>query len=389
MMISRMRGGLSFAPIIFALLCGVASAQSYLTKPIRLILPFPPGARTGARRGFCFWGGDGVRAPGWWRGVLRNVFIALFAAASFIALPLFAQPYPSKPIRLILPFPPGAPSDMVGRAVATQLAELLGENVIPDNRPGAGGNIATGAAAKAAPDGYTLMIASPTLALSPLLYKNVPYDAIRDFAPVARLATVENVMLVHPSVPAKTLRDFIALARAKPGKLNFGSGGPGTTNHLANELLKYLEKLDMVHIPYKGATVATIALIGGEVDEVIVSVASVLPLINAGKVRPLAVLSENRVATLPNVPTSKEAGFPKFQMSIWYGMFAPTGTPREIIMKLNREVIKGMEGREAREKMAAAGIDPWPGTPEQLGALLKSEMARYATIVEAAKLPKE
>jgi len=232
-------------------------------------------------------------------------------------------------------------------------------------------------------------VTSPVLALSPSLYKSLQYDPLKDFAPVARLASIENVMLVHPSVPTKTLKDFVALARAKPGKLNFGSGGAGTTNHLANELLKYLEKIDITHVPYKGATVATVALIGGEIDEVIVSVASVLPLINAGKVRPLAVLSENRVATLPNVPTSKEAGFPKFQMSIWYGMFAPVGTPREIIMKLNREVIKSMEGREAREKMAAAGIDPWPGSPEQLGALLKSEMARYATIVEAAKLPKE
>ena len=300
-----------------------------------------------------------------------------------------AQNYPSKPIRMILPFPPGAPSDMVGRVVAQKLAEQLGENVIPDNRPGAGGNVAMTQLAKAPPDGYTLTVTSPVLALSPSLYKSLQYDPLKDFVPVARLASIENVMLVHPSVPTKTLKEFVALARAKPGKLNFGSGGAGTTNHLANELLKFTEKIDIIHVPYKGATVATVALIGGEIDEVIVSVASVLPLINAGKVRPLAVLSENRVATLPNVPTSKEAGFPKFQMSIWYGMFAPTGTPREIIMKLNREVIKGMEGREAREKMAAAGIDPWPGSPEQLGALLKSEMARYATIVEAAKLPKE
>ena len=308
---------------------------------------------------------------------------ALFCGA------VLAQNYPSKPIRVILPFPPGAPSDMVGRVVAQKLGEQLGENVIPDNRPGAGGNVAMTQLAKAPPDGYTLTVTSPVLALSPSLYKSLQYDPLKDFVPVARLATIENVMLVHPSVPTKTLKEFIALARAKPGKLNFGSGGAGTTNHLANELLKYLEKIDLVHVPYKGATVATVALIGGEVDEVIVSVASVLPLINAGKVRPLAVLSENRVPTLPNVPTSKEAGYPKFQMSIWYGMFAPTGTPRDIIMKLNREVIKGMEGREAREKMAAAGIDPWPGTPEQLGALLRSEMARYATIVEAAKLPKE
>ena len=320
---------------------------------------------------------------------LRCAVLIAPLSLAFLCGAALAQNYPSKPIRMILPFPPGAPSDMVGRVVAQKLGEQLGENVIPDNRPGAGGNVAMTQLAKAPADGYTLTVTSPVLALSPSLYKSLQYDPLKDFAPVARLASIENVMLVHPSVPTTTLKDFVALARAKPGKLNFGSGGAGTTNHLANELLKYLEKIDITHVPYKGATVATVALIGGEIDEVIVSVASVLPLINAGKVRPLAVLSENRVATLPNVPTSKEAGFPKFQMSIWYGMFAPVGTPREIIMKLNREVIKSMEGREAREKMAAAGIDPWPGSPEQLGVLLKSEMARYATIVEAAKLPKE
>ena len=318
----------------------------------------------------------------------RAVFcaVALLVAA---ADPSVAQYYPSKPIRLILPFPAGAPSDMVGRTIGQRLAEQLGENVVPDNRPGAGGNMAMGAVAKAAPDGYTLMVASPTIALSSALYNSLPYDPIKDFAPVARLATIENVMLLHPSVPAKTLKEFIALARARPGKLNYGSGGPGTTNHLANELLKHLEKIDMVHVPYKGATVATVALIGGEVDEVIVSVASVLPLIQARKVRPIAVLSEQRVPTLPDVPTSKEAGFPNFRMSIWYALFAPAGTPREIIMRLYREVVKGMENREARERMAAAGIDPWPGTPEELGALVKSEMVRFATIVQAAGLQKE
>ena len=318
----------------------------------------------------------------------RAVFcaVALLVAA---ADPSVAQSYPIKPIRLILPFPAGAPSDMVGRTIGQRLAEQLGENVVPDNRPGAGGNMAMGAVAKAAPDGYTLMVASPTIALSSSLYYSLPYDPIKDFAPVARLATIENVMLLHPSVPAKTLKEFIALARARPGRLNYGSGGPGTTNHLANELLKHLEKIDMVHVPYKGATVATVALIGGEVDEVIVSVASVLPLIQARKVRPIAVLSEQRVPTLPDVPTSKEAGFPNFRMSIWYALFAPAGTPREIIMRLYREVVKGMENREARERMAAAGIDPWPGTPEELGALVKSEMARFATIVQAAGLQKE
>jgi len=315
-----------------------------------------------------------------------------FMALLFLALACAtasAQNYPTKPIRLILPFPPGAPSDLVGRLVGQKLSEQLGESVIPDNRPGAGGNIALAAVAKSAPDGYTLTVSTPGIALSPSLYKTLQYDPLKDLVPVARLVTVENVMLLHPSVPAKTLKEFIALARAKPGTLNYGSGGPGTTNHLANELLKYLEKIDIVHVPYKGATVATVALIGGEIDEVIVSVASALSLINTGKVRPLVVLSENRLATLPNVPTTKEAGFPKFQMSIWYGMFAPAGTPRDIIMKLNREVLKGMEGREAREKMAAGGMDPWPGSPEQLDALVRSETARYAVIIKAAGIPKE
>ena len=205
---------------------------------------------------------------------------------------------------------------------------------------------------------------------------------------MARLATIENVLLVHPSVPAKTLRQFVTLARANPGKLNYGSGGPGTTNHLANELLKNLEKINMVHVPYKGATLATVALIGGEVDEVIVSVASALPLIQTGKVRPLAVLSERRVATLPDVPTAKESGVDDFLMSIWYGMFAPAGTPREIISRLNREIMKALESPAMRERMAAAGIDPWPGTPEQMAGLLRSETARFAKIIESAGLKK-
>ena len=316
----------------------------------------------------------------------------LLAAALSIALwhgVALAQNYPVKPIRLILPFPPGAPSDILGRAVGQKLSEQLGENVVPDNRVGAGGNLGTAAVVKAPADGYTLLIATPSIALSPSLYASLTYDAVKDLAPVARLATIENVLLVHPSVPVKTLKQFVALARAHPGKLNYGSGGPGTTNHLANELLKNLEKIKIVHVPYKGATVATVALIGGEVDEVIVSVASVLPMIKAGKVRALAVLSERRVPTLPDVPTSKEAGVDNFTMSIWYGMFAPAATPREIIARLNREVTKALEAPDMRERLATAGIDPWPGTPDQMGNLLRSETARYAVIIRAAGLPRE
>jgi tripartite-type tricarboxylate transporter receptor subunit TctC len=297
-----------------------------------------------------------------------------------------AQAYPVKPVRMVLPFPAGAPSDIVGRTIGQKLSEQFGQNFIPDNRPGAGGNLALGMAASAAPDGYTVVVTSPTIAISPSLYSKLSYNAFKDLAPVARLATIENVMVVHPSVPAKTLKQFIALARSHPGVLNYGSGGAGTTNHLANELLKHLEKINMVHVPYKGATLATVAAISGEVDEVIVSVASALSLIKQGKVRPLAVLSEKRVATLPNVPTSKEAGVDGFQVSIWYGMFAPSGTPHTIIARLNQEVFRALESREMRQRMDAMSINPWPGTPEQMGQLLRTETARYAAIIKSAGL---
>lgn len=315
-------------------------------------------------------------------------------AASALALAAFlgpanAQTYPSKPIKLVLPFPPGAPSDLVGRTIGQKISEQMGQGVVPDNRAGAGGTLGLSLVAKAPPDGYTIMVTSPTLALSPLLYSNLSFDPMKDFTPVARLASIENVVLVHPSVPAKTLKEFIALARSRPGKLNYGSGGPGTTNHLANELLKSLEKINMVHVPYKGATVATTALMGGEVDEVIVSVASVLPLIRAGRVRAIAVLSDKRVPTLPEVPTSTEAGFPNFKMSIWYGMMAPAGTPREIVTRLYQEVVKAFDDKTLRQQMAHAGMDPWLGTPDQMGTLVKNEMARYARIIQAAGIKKD
>jgi tripartite-type tricarboxylate transporter receptor subunit TctC len=300
-----------------------------------------------------------------------------------------AQSYPDKPIRLLLPFPVGGPSDITGRAVALKLGEQMGANFVPDNRAGAGGNLGLTLAAKAAPDGYTLLVTSSSIAVSPSLYAKLDYDAVKDFVPIARLAQIPNVLLVHPGVQAKTLKEFVALARANPGKLNYGSGGAGTTNHLANELLMSLEKINLVHVPYKGASVAVFSLIGGEVDEVVVAVASALPQIRAGKVRALAVLSEQRAPTLPDVPTAKEAGVDNFVMPIWFGMFAPAATPRDILARLNREVTKAMAAPDFRERLAAAGVDPWLGSPDELAKLVKSEMARYAAIIKKAGLRPE
>ena len=300
-----------------------------------------------------------------------------------------AQGYPSKPIKLILPFAPGSPSDMVGRTIGQKMGAQMGQNLVPDNRASAGGTLGLTLAAQSPPDGYTVLVTSPTIVISPLLYANLQYDSLRDFAPVARLASIENVVVVHPSVPAKTLKEFIALARANPGKLNYGSGGAGTTNHLANELLKNLEKLNIVHVPYKGASLAAQALMGGEVDEVILAVAPALPFIKSGRVRAIAVLSEKRVRTLPDVPTAAESGLPNFKMSIWYAMFVPAGTSKEIIAHLYREAEKALKDPELLSRMSNAGMDPWLGTPEELGKLLRSEITRFAKIAQSAGLKKE
>jgi len=299
------------------------------------------------------------------------------------------QAYPVKPVRMIVPFPAGASSDIVGRMLGEKLSEQLGQPVVADNRPGAGGNLGLGFAAKSPADGYTIVIATASIAVSPSLYAKPGYDAVNDLTPVARLTSIPNVLLVHPSVPAKTLRQFIELARARPGKLNFGTGGAGTTNHLANELLKHLEKINMVHVPYKGVTQAMVAMMTGEVDTVVMPVASALTHIRAGRVRPLAVLTEQRIATLRDVPTGIEAGVRGFTMPLWYGMFAPAGTPPDIVSRLNRDLVKALDTPDLRERLAALGVDPWPGTPEELGQLLRADIENYGKVVRAAGLPRQ
>ena len=321
--------------------------------------------------------------------MLKTPILMLSLCLLGAAPALQAQPYPAKPIRMMLPFPAGAPSDLVGRIIGQKMGEQMGQNLVPDNRVGAGGNLALGLTATSPADGYTVVVTSPTVAISPSLYKKLTYNPFKDLVPVARLASIENVMVVHPSVPANTLRQFVELARPKPGVLNYGSGGAGTTNHLANELLKHLEKLNIVHVPYKGATLATVAAISGEVDQTIVSVASILPLIRQNRVRPIVVLSEKRVPNLPDVPTSSEAGFPEFRMSIWYAMFAPAGTPREIVQRLNQEAQKALSSKDLLQTLDQQSIIPWYGTPEQLADLLKTETARYATIIKSAGIQQQ
>jgi tripartite-type tricarboxylate transporter receptor subunit TctC len=304
-------------------------------------------------------------------------------------LPLLAQGYPAKPLRLILPFPPGGPTDLLGRALGQKMAENIGHAVIIDNRPGAGGNLGVELAAKAPPDGYTMVLSSPLISISPSLYAKLNYDPVKDLAPISLAASIQNVMIVHPSVPAKTLKEFIAMAKANPGKFNFGSGGTGTTSHLAPELLMSLAKIKMVHVPFKGTGLGMIGLMSGQVDALFIAAPIGAPQINAGKVRALAVLAEKRTAALPNVPTAKEAGLDDFVVPIWYGILTSAGTSRDNIMKLNAEIAKALGSKDVIEKFASAGIDPTPTSPEQFASFIRSETVRYAKVIKDAGIKPE
>jgi tripartite-type tricarboxylate transporter receptor subunit TctC len=320
-----------------------------------------------------------------------QVLNALFAIAVLVCglEAAHAQPYPVKPVRLIFPFPPGGPTDILGRAIAQKLSDQMGQQFVADTRPGAGGNLGLELAAKAPADGYTIVLTSPLVAISPSLYSKLNYDPAKDLAPISQVAVIQNVLLVHPSVPAKSLKELIQLARRSPGKFSFGSGGLGTTTHLAPELLQSLTGIKMVHVPYKGSGLALIGLIGGDVDMLIMAVPAAAGQIQAGKVRALAVLSAQRSVVIPDTPTAAQAGVENFEVPIWYGILAPAATPREIIVRLNTELTKTLTLPEMKERLGAAGIEPMTSTPEQFAAFIKSETARYAKVIKDAGIKAE
>jgi len=315
-----------------------------------------------------------------YRAYVCAALLALVSAAPSA----LAQTFPTKTVRLILPFPPGGPSDILGRAMAQKLTEQMGQQVIADNRPGAGGNLGLELTAKAPPDGYTMVLSSPLISLSPSLYSKLNYDPQKDLAPISLVAQIQNVVLVHPSVPAKNLKELAQVARASPGKLNYGSGGVGTTTHLAPELFMSMTKTKMVHVPFKGSGLALIGLIGGHVDVLIMAVPAAQEQVKAGRARALAVLSDKRATPLPNVPTAKESGFENFVVDIWYGILAPAGTPPALVNRLNGEINKALAAPDMKDKLLAAGIQPLGNTPEQFGAFIRSEAVRYAKVIKDA-----
>ncbi len=315
--------------------------------------------------------------------ILRSCFAVLCLAFCAIA---HAQPaYPAKAIRFIVPFPPGGPLDIVARLIGQELNRAWGQPVLVDNRPGAGGNIGADVVAKAPADGYTILMgAVSTHAINVWLYSKLPYDPIKDFAPVTLVTSVPNVLVVHPSVPAKDVRQLIALARARPGQLNFASGSTGSAGHLAGELFKTMAGVDMVHIPYKGAAPAVTDLMGGHVSLMFDNLASALPNIKSERVRALAVTTTRRSPFLREVPTISESGLRGFDIGTWFGIFAPAGTPHDVLVRLNGEIARILNTPAVKERLATLGAEPMAGTPEAFAAFVKSEMSKYEKIVRAS-----
>jgi tripartite-type tricarboxylate transporter receptor subunit TctC len=290
--------------------------------------------------------------------------------------------YPDKPIRMLVGFAPGGGTDTTARAISAKLGELMGQQVIIDNRAGAAGNIATEMVAKAVPDGYTLLLGTiAALAINPSLYRSkLPFDSIKDFAPIIQAVDSTNILSLHPSVPANNVKELIALAKSK--SLNYGSSGVGGTGHLAGELFDSMAGVKMTHIPYKGGGPAMIELVGGQVQLVYATAASAVPQIKAGKIKGIAVTTIKRSALMPSIPTISESGLPGFDANNWYGLLAPAKTPRAIVMRLNAEVAKVLKLPDVKEFLFNQGLDPAPGTPEQFGAYIKSEIAKWAKVVK-------
>ena len=297
-----------------------------------------------------------------------------------------AQTFPSRPVRLVVPYPPGGITDILARTIAQRVSAAWGDQqMIVDNRAGASGNIGVASVARAVPDGYTIVFGNAsTHAINATLFKKLQFDPLKDFEPITNVASVSNVLLVSPDMPAKTLADLIALAKAQPGKLSFASNSVGSSNHLTGELLKTMAKIDMFHVPYKSSTTAATDLMGGRLSLMFDNLTTAVPHVKAGRLRALAVTSERRVAALPDVPTMVESGLPGFVVTPWWGVFAPAGTPRPVVDRLNRDIVAVMKTPEVRDFFAAQGTDVIANSPEEFARYVKGEAARWGAVVRAS-----
>src|SRR5688572_4736568 len=317
------------------------------------------------------------------RSLLKTVLLSVVASSAC------AQTYPEKAVTMVAPFPAGGSVDLVARAVAQQMSEIWKQPVIVSNRPGASGNIGAEQVARAAPDGYTLLMGTTALSSSPAVYPKLGYDLVRDLAPIGLVVTMTNVLVVHPSIPAQSVKDLLALARAKPGTLNSASAGVGSSNHLALVLFNMMSGVKVGHVPYKGAAPAVADVMGGHVAMTFVPIAAALPPVRAAKLRPLGVTAAKRSAELPNVPTIAEAGVPGYDASGWNALLAPRATPREIVLKVNAAVAESLKAPKVKELLAASGAEAAPSSPEGLARFLQAEIAKWGKVVKAAAIKPE
>jgi len=316
---------------------------------------------------------------------LAGVLAVLLAVLAMPVHAQSAQGYPNHAVRFIVPYPPGGITDILARTIAQRISTDWGQQMFVENRGGASGNIGMAAAAKAAPDGYTIVFGNAsTHAINGTLFKDLPFDPIKDFEPVTEVASVSNVLLVGPDFPAKNLKELVALAKSKPGELTFASNSTGSSNHLTGELLKTMAGIDMVHVPYKSSTNAVVDLIGGRVSLMFDNLTTAMPYIKQGRLRALAVTSEKRVAALPDVPTMIESGLPGFVVTPWWGIFAPAGTPKPIIQKLNHDIVAVLNSKEVREFLTAQATDVVGNTPEEFATFVRGEAARWGEVVRAS-----
>ena len=317
----------------------------------------------------------------------RGKFLLLFfagivASASVAAVDVLAQGYPAKPVRVLVGFSPGSGADAAARTVAPKLSERLGQTVVIENRLGAGGSIATETASKSPADGYTLLMMAGGDAIRPALRTNLPYDLVRDFAQVSMVTIGLTLLAVHPSVPARNVEELIALARSQPGKLNYGSAGVGSSAHLAGVLFNLMAKVDIVHVPFKGGTENLIATVAGQIDMSFAGAAAAVPLLGAGKLRALAITSAKRSSVMPSIPTLDESGVKGYDRSTWFGLVAPAGVPKDIITRLNKEIVQVVNTREVTALLQKQSFEPRTSTPEEFAAFIRSEIAQNIKLIK-------
>ena len=314
---------------------------------------------------------------------MKNILqLSLSILALIFAVTASAQPFPTKPIKIVVPFPAGGTVDFFARVISTKLSEALGQSVLVENRAGAGGNIAAEAVAKAAPDGYTLLMGSEIIAINTSLYSKIGYDPVKDLAPITLVGTVPNILIVHPSLPVNSVNDLIALAKKTPGKISFASTGQGTSTHLSSELFKLMANVDMLHIPYKGGPPAIADLISGQVNMMFINMPTGITHVRSGKAKIIALSSIKRVSQLPDVPTVDQAGVKGFETSAWSGLYAPAGTPVDIINRLNAEVVKILKQPSVREQLMAQGAEPVGDSPEEFSRFTLAEISKWAKIIK-------